>query len=170
MLFRSPLQYGDVSYGVLVVVLRADATLAEPEQRVLSAVAQSTAMALHDLTSQRLLGSDDVIELSFSLAGNDPFFIDLSNVLDTEFDHAGTITRDDGQTTLFFETEADPDTVVDAAEARADVLACTPVTAGDGRTVVEFTRARRHAPRRPRPLCRGLPPSRRTTSSVRRRG
>ena len=134
-----PLQYGDVSYGVLVVVLRAAATLAEPEQRVLSAVAQSTAMALHDLTSQRLLGSDDVIELSFSLAGDEPFSVGLSDALGTEFVHAGTITRDDGETTFFFETDADPGAVVEAAEARPDILACTPVTTGDGRTVVEFT-------------------------------
>ncbi|WP_164471601.1 bacterio-opsin activator domain-containing protein [Halosimplex salinum] len=134
-----PLQYGDVNYGVLVVVLRSEATLAEPEQRVLSAVAQSTAMALHDLTSQRLLGSDEVIELSFSLAGDDPFFVGLSDVLGAEFTHAGTITRDEGKTTFFFETDADPDAVVDAASVRGDVAACTPVTTGDGRTVVEFT-------------------------------
>jgi len=133
-----PLRYGDVSYGVLVVVLRADATFPEPEQRALSAVARSAAMALHDLTSQRLLGSDEVTELAFSLAGEDPFFIGLSDALDAEFVHVGTVTRANGSTTLFFETNADPDAVVDAAEARDAVVECTPVTAGDGRTVVEF--------------------------------
>ncbi|MFC7196776.1 bacterio-opsin activator domain-containing protein [Halosimplex aquaticum] len=134
-----PLRYGDVSYGVLAVVLRADASLSEPEERVLSAVAQSTAMALHDLTSQRLLGSDDVTELTFSLSGADPFFVDLSAELDAEFVHAGTVTREEGPTTLFFETDADPDAVVEAAASREDVLGCTAVTSGDGRSVVEFT-------------------------------
>ena len=134
-----PLQYGDVSYGVLVVVLRADATLSETESRVLSAVAQSTAMALQNLTSQRLLSSDDVIELEFSLAGDEPFFVGLSAALDAEFVHAGTITRDDGPTTFFFETDGDPEAVVAAADDRSEILACTPVTTGEGRAVVEFT-------------------------------
>mgnify|MGYP000023552198 CR=1 FL=1 len=134
-----PLQFGDVSYGVLVVVLRADATFSETEARVLSAVAQSTAMALQNLTSQRLLSSDDVIELEFSLAGEEPFFVGLSGELDAELVHAGTITRDDGPTTFFFETDADPDAVVTAAEQRPEILACVPVTTGEGRAVVEFT-------------------------------
>ncbi|MFB6140799.1 MAG: bacterio-opsin activator domain-containing protein [Halosimplex sp.] len=133
-----PLRYGDVSYGVLVVVLRAEATLSESERRVLSAVAQSTAMALHVLTSQRLLGSDDVTELAFSLSGSEPFFVGLSAELDAEFAHVGTITRDAGPTTFFFETDADPDAVAAAAEGRPEVETCTPVTTGDGRTVVEF--------------------------------
>ena len=134
-----PLQYGDVSYGVLVVGLRPDARLPEPEQRVLAAVAQSTAMALHALTSQRLLGSDDVTELAFSLAGADPFFVGLSAALDAEFVHTGTVTREAGPTTFFFETDADSEAVAEAAAARDDVVECTPVTAGDGRSVVEFT-------------------------------
>ncbi|WP_436925588.1 bacterio-opsin activator domain-containing protein [Halosimplex amylolyticum] len=134
-----PLRYGDVNYGVLVVVLRAGASLSEPEERVLAAVAQSTAMALHVLTSRRLLGSDDVSELTFSLAGDEPFFVGLSAALDAEFVHSGTITREAGPTTLFFETDADPDAVVEAAAARADVRGCTPVTSGDGRAILEFT-------------------------------
>ncbi|WP_082223243.1 bacterio-opsin activator domain-containing protein [Halosimplex carlsbadense] len=134
-----PLQYGDVGYGVLVVGLRPDARFPEPEQRVLAAVAQSTAMALHALTSQRLLGSDDVTELAFSLAGDAPFFVGLSAELDAEFVHTGTVTREAGPTTFFFETDADPDSVVEAAAAREDVIGCTPVTSGDGRSVVEFT-------------------------------
>ncbi|QLH76095.1 PAS domain-containing protein [Halosimplex rubrum] len=134
-----PLQYGDVSYGVLVVGLRTGADLPEPEQRVLAAVAQSTAMALHALTSQRLLGSDDVTELAFSLTGEDPFFVGLSAALDAEFVHTGTVTREAGATTFFFETDAEPEAVVEAASAREDVTACTPVTTSDGRSVVEFT-------------------------------
>jgi len=134
-----PLQYGDVSYGVLVVGLRPDADLPEPEQRVLAAVAQSTAMALHALTSQRLLGSDDVTELAFSLTGDDPFFVGLSADLGAEFVHTGTVSREAGTTTFFFETDADPDAVAEAATTRSDVTDCTPVTASDGRSVVEFS-------------------------------
>ncbi len=134
-----PLQYGDVGYGVLVVALRPEADLPEPEQRVLAAVAQSTAMALHALTSQRLLGSDDVTELAFSLTGDDPFFVGLSGELGAEFVHTGTVTRDAGPTTFFFETDADPEAVAEAAARREAVTDCTSVTAGDGRAVVEFS-------------------------------
>jgi len=138
-----PLQYGDVNYGVLVVALGADATLSEPERRVLSAVGQSTAMALHDLTSQRLLTSDEVIELEFVLdsgGGEDtaPFFVDLSRRLDATFAHVGTVARDDGPTTLFFETDADPDTVESALADGSEAVSVTTVTSETGRSVLEF--------------------------------
>ena len=146
-----PLQYGDVSYGVLVVALGAGAELSEPERRVLSAVGQSTAMALHTLTSQRLLTSDEVIELEFSFAGSasdadptavdgrEPFFVTLSGRLDASFTHLGTVARDDGPTTLFFETNADPDAVADVLAGRTDEVKVTPVTTEGGRSVLEFT-------------------------------
>ena len=139
-----PLQYGDVNYGVLVVALGAEATLTEPERRVLSAVGQSTAMALHDLTSQRLLTSDEVIELEFVLdsgGGEDtaPFFVDLSRRLDATFTHVGTVARDDGPTTLFFETDADPDAVDTAIADGSEAVRVTTVTSEAGRSVLEFT-------------------------------
>jgi PAS domain S-box-containing protein len=139
-----PLQYGDVGYGVLVVALEAGATLSEPERRVLSAVGQSTAMALHDLTSQRLLTSDEVIELEFALdsgGGADaaPFFVDLSRRLDATFTHVGTVARDDGPTTLFFETDADPEAVDAALADGSEAVRVTTVTAEAGRSVLEFT-------------------------------
>ncbi|PSP65678.1 hypothetical protein BRC70_09575, partial [Halobacteriales archaeon QH_6_68_27] len=122
-----PLQYGDVGYGVLVVALEAGTRLSEPERRVLSAVGQSTAMALHGLTSQRLLASDEVIELEFafsSVAGDResgaPFFVDLSGELGASFTHVGTVARDDGPTTLFFETDADPEAVGAALSDRPE--------------------------------------------------
>ncbi|MFB6152378.1 MAG: bacterio-opsin activator domain-containing protein [Haloarculaceae archaeon] len=131
------LQYGDVGYGVLVVALRAGNRLSEPEQRVLSAVGRTTAMALHDLASQRLLASDEVIELEFSLSGREPFFVALSADLDAAFTHVGTVTRDGGPATLFFETDGDADAVADALDGSD--IAVTPVTTGDGRPVLEFT-------------------------------
>jgi len=142
-----PLQYGDVGYGVLAVGLASGATLSQPEQRVLSAVGRSTAMALHDLTSQQLLGSDQVTELVFSLSGSDPFFVGLSGDLDAEFVHAGTVTREEGATTFFFETDADPDVVGAFVADYDEVKAYAPVTIGGstddgdtaGRSVVEFT-------------------------------
>ena len=141
-----PLQYGDVGYGVLVVALEAGASLSEPERRVLSAIGQSTAMALHDLTSQRLLASDEVIELEFALSSvagggesGAPFFVDLSGELGASFTHVGTVARDDGPTTLFFETDADPEAVGAALSDRPEEVTVTPVTTGDGRSVLEFT-------------------------------
>jgi len=148
-----PLQYGDVSYGVLAVGLAPDATLSQPEQRVLSAVGRSTAMALHDLTSQQLLGSDQVTELVFSLSGTDPFFLGLSTDLDAEFVHTGTVTREEGSTTFFFETDADPEALEATVADYDEVAAYAPVTVSDdaggsadsgrggsgGRSVVEFT-------------------------------
>jgi len=147
-----PLRYGDVGYGVLVVALEAGAELSEPERRVLSAVGQSTAMALHTLTSQRLLTSDEVIELEFSFAGTagdadaadgfdetEPFFVDFSRRFDASFVHVGTVARDDGPTTLFFETDADPDAVATSLDGGTDEVSVTPVTTGDGRSVLEFT-------------------------------
>jgi PAS domain S-box-containing protein len=142
-----PLQYGDVGYGVLAVGLAPSATLSQPEQRVLSAVGRSTAMALHDLTSQQLLGSDQVTELVFSLSGTDPFFVGLSGDLDAEFVHAGTVTREEGATTFFFETNAESEAVEAAVADHDEVLAYAPVTVGGstddgdngGRSVVEFT-------------------------------
>jgi len=133
-----PLQYGDVGYGVLVVALRAGARLSQPERRVLSAVGTSTAMALHDLTSQRLLASDDVIELEFALNGSEPFFVGLSGVLGASFGHVGTVARDDGPTTLFFESDADPDAVAATLEDRGDGTTVTAVTTGDDRSILEF--------------------------------
>jgi PAS domain S-box-containing protein len=139
-----PLQYGDVSYGVLVVALEAGASLSEPERRVLSAVGQSTAMALHDLTSQRLLASDEVIELEFILdssGGEDsaPFFVALSRRLDAAFTHVGTVARDEGPTTLFFQTGADPGDVDAVLDGGDDVVDVATVTSGANRSVLEFT-------------------------------
>ena len=133
-----PLTYGDVSYGVLAVGIAPATTLRQVEQRVLSAVGRSTAMALHDLTSQQLLSSDEVIELVFALSGTEPFFVGLSKELDCEFAHAGTVTREEGPTTFFFETDADPEAVGAAATGYEGVADCALVSTSEGRSVVEF--------------------------------
>jgi PAS domain S-box-containing protein len=132
-----PLRYGDVNYGLLVVGVSAGASLTEPEQRVLSTVGRTTTMALHSLTSQRLLASDAVTEFEFSLAGDDPFFVGLSRALDATFVHVGTVARDDGPTTLFFETDADPDTVAAKLADRPGIEVTTVAT--DDRSLLEFT-------------------------------
>jgi len=133
-----PLAYGDVRYGVLAVGLESDA-VPQSERRVLAAIGRSTAMALHVLTSQQLLSSDEVIELSFSLSGAAPFVVGLSADLGTEFVHVGTVTREQDATTLFFETDADPAAVEAAVDDYDSVAAYAPVTTGEGRSVVEFT-------------------------------
>jgi len=133
-----PLAYGDVRYGVLAVGLESDA-VPQSERRVLAAIGRSTAMALHVLTSQQLLSSDEVIELSFSLSGAAPFVVGLSADLGTEFVHVGTVTREQDATTLFFETDADPAAVEAVVDDYDSVAAYTSVTTGEGRSVVEFT-------------------------------
>jgi PAS domain S-box-containing protein len=132
-----PLLYGDVTYGVLVVGFRAGASLSEAERRILSTVGRSTSMALHTLTSQRLLASDAVTELEFSLTGDDPFFVGLSGTLDASVVHVGTVARDDEPTMLFFETDADPEAVTSEMAGRQG-LDVTPVTTGDP-SLLEFT-------------------------------
>ena len=133
-----PLRYGDVGYGVLVVGIEAGTTFSEPEQRVLSAVGRSATMAFHDLTSQRLLASDEVTELEFGLTGEEPFFVALSSALDTSFVHVGTVSREAGPTTLFFETDADPEAVASVLDGRDEEVSVTPVTTDDDRSVLEF--------------------------------
>jgi PAS domain S-box-containing protein len=134
-----PLTYGDVTYGVLAVALRAGSTLSELERRVLSAVGRSTAMALHTLTSQRLLTSDEVTELEFALSGVEPFFVGLSGKLNASFVHVGTVVRGDDASTLFFETDADPEAVADALGSRPEEASVQSVTDRDDWSVLEFT-------------------------------
>jgi len=134
-----PLGSDDVQYGVLVVYVRDGRSLGDHERTVLSAVGRSTATALNALTSQRLLSSDEVMELEFELTGDPPVVVGLSEALGATFAHAGTVTREDGPTTLFFETDADPEAVAATLAERDSPVESTTVTDGDDIAVIELT-------------------------------
>ncbi|MFB6361275.1 MAG: bacterio-opsin activator domain-containing protein [Halobacteriales archaeon] len=133
-----PLQYGDATFGVLVVVAQ-DEVFDEHERGILGAIGNVMATALNAITTQQRLHSDEVIECEFALGGREPFIVSLSGKLSCRFDLVGTVAGEHEYTGLFFETS---DTTYEAIEAaltdHGTDITCRLIASDERRSVVEF--------------------------------
>jgi len=133
-----PLVYGDTRYGVLTVYAARD-TLDERELSVLGVLARVASTAINAIEGRRILTSDRVVELELALSDEGLFFRDIAAALDCTFQYEGSIYGDEGAVTMLFVVRgADPEAVLEHAEAHEGVRSVTHVSDGDDGDVFEF--------------------------------
>ncbi|WP_169302404.1 bacterio-opsin activator domain-containing protein [Halorientalis salina] len=121
-----PLAYKDTQYGVMSVYTTDPDTFNAHEQAVLSALGRAIANAYNAIETGRILGTDQVIELQFTVGDDALLFNRIATAVDCELSYAGSVYQPDGSLRLFAETTgAAADAVLSAAEdAGVETAAC----------------------------------------------
>ncbi len=117
-----PLVYQDTRYGVLTVYSEKENALNDREIVVLQALARAAATAINALERGRLIGSDDIIELSFEIQDRELFIVDLATRFNTEVEFNGSIYRENGSLRMFFTTDIKPEQVTESLAEHTDVI------------------------------------------------
>jgi len=133
-----PLVYGETTYGVLSVYTSDETTLNDHEQAVLGAIGRATATAINALERGRLIASDSVTRVEIRSHDRGLFFVDLSARTGGSFSYNGSVYRDDGSVLLFFESDADAETVVEAVADYPHIVSVDSLYEYDGQTLFEF--------------------------------
>ncbi|WP_227377227.1 bacterio-opsin activator domain-containing protein [Haladaptatus halobius] len=111
-----PLSYGDTTYGVLVVYASQSALVGEREQAIFAELGETIGHAINAAESRKLLHTDQVLELEFSLTESDAFFFTVSDELECTITLDGVVPSSDG-TLLFYvsATDVTPDQLLERA-------------------------------------------------------
>ncbi len=116
-----PIGYGETTYGVLVVYATEPTVVGERERDVFSELGETIGHAINAVESKKLLYSDRVLELEFSLTNTGSFFVTTSAELECSFILDGVVPSTDG-TYIFYVTASDvpPERILErAAESPA---------------------------------------------------
>jgi HTH-type transcriptional regulator, bacterioopsin transcriptional activator and related proteins len=101
-----PLSYGDTTYGVLVVYASQSALVGEREQAIFAELGETIGHAINAAESRKLLHTDQVLELEFSLTETDAFFFTVSDELECTITLDGVVPSSDG-TLLYYVSATD---------------------------------------------------------------
>ncbi|WP_227375919.1 bacterio-opsin activator domain-containing protein [Haladaptatus halobius] len=101
-----PIEYGDTTYGVVVVYASQPELVGEPEQTVFAELGETIGHAINAAENKKLLHTDQVLELEFSLTGTDAFFFTVSDEHECTITLDGVVPSADG-TLLFYVTATD---------------------------------------------------------------
>jgi PAS domain S-box-containing protein len=137
-----PLIYRSTCHGVLAVYAADRAVFDDQERAVLEALGRSVATGLSALESRELIASDTVVGVECELADPELFPAVLAERAACRLTYRGSAPQDDDSRPLFFETEADPAAVADAAAGLADVAGVESLGEGAARGTVVEIRAR----------------------------
>jgi len=96
-----PLTYKDAGYGVLCVYARDADAFADREQVVLTALGRAVGNAVNAIESGRILSTDRVVELEFTVRDSDLLFGRLSARTDAELELTGSVHESDGSLRLY---------------------------------------------------------------------
>ncbi|WP_181691386.1 bacterio-opsin activator domain-containing protein [Natronomonas sp. LN261] len=95
-----PLRYRDADYGVLVVYVSQSAPLDDHETAVFEALGRVIGTGINALQNQRLLATDEYLELTFTGRPPAPVPAELAAQADCEITYRGAVSRSDGQFVL----------------------------------------------------------------------
>ncbi|WP_415378535.1 bacterio-opsin activator domain-containing protein [Halosimplex sp. TS25] len=133
-----PLTYKDASYGVLCVYAPTTDAFADREQVVLSALGRAVANAVNAIESGRILSTDRVVELEFTVRDSDLLFGRLSARTDAALELTGSVHESDGSLRLYVAaTGADADELESALAADDAVASATTIVDHDGDVLFE---------------------------------
>ncbi|MFB6087513.1 MAG: bacterio-opsin activator domain-containing protein, partial [Haloarculaceae archaeon] len=138
-LIAVPLTYKDANYGVLTVYAAAPDAFAEREQVVLAALGRAVANAINAIESGRILTTNRVIELEFTVQDADLLFSRLSARVDAPLELTGSVHQSDGNLRLYVTTGGDADEVLDVLDGDDAVLDAGVIVDHDGELLVEIT-------------------------------
>jgi PAS domain S-box-containing protein len=86
-----PLTYRDTCYGAMAVYADGEGAFDERERTVLGALGRAMATAINAQESQRMLSTDDVVELDVAVRDPSLFFVAMSRELDCEVEFVGAV-------------------------------------------------------------------------------
>jgi len=114
-----PLRYREADYGVLVVYVSRAESLDDHETAVFEAIGRMIGTGVNAIQNQRLLATDEYLELTFSGRPPGPVLAELAAEAGCEITYRGAVSRSDGQFVLSaLVSGAD----IDALEAAAGTL------------------------------------------------
>jgi len=132
-----PLRYGNTAYGALLVHADTMGTFNEREAAVLESLGRMIATAFNAHESKRILTTDSVVEIEFSVRDRAFFFVDLSARTGSTLEYAGSVYRE-GVPITFFTTDGDPETVAEMASESPEITEAIVMGDGKGSTLLEF--------------------------------
>ena len=133
-----PLQYREAEYGVLVVYATSSRTLDDHEKTVFEALGRVIGTGINALQNQRLLATDEYLELVFSGGPPGPMLVELAAEADCEITYKGAVSRPDGRLVLsVLAAGADIDVLRDTADAMDDPPELNLVAAYDDSCLLE---------------------------------
>jgi len=134
-----PLRYRDAEYGVLVVYVSQSAPLDDHETAVFEALGRVIGTGLNALQNQRLLATDEYLELTFTGRPPAPAPAELAAQADSEVTYRGAVSRSDGQFVLSaLVSGADFADVEEAAETLSRPPSVSLVASYDDACLVEI--------------------------------
>lgn len=114
-----PLRYREADYGVLVVYVSRAESLDDHETAIFGAIGRMIGTGINAIQNQRLLATDEYLELTFSGRPPGPVLAELAAEAGCEITYRGAVSRSDGQFVLSaLVSGAD----IDALEAAAGTL------------------------------------------------
>ncbi|WP_436923360.1 bacterio-opsin activator domain-containing protein [Halosimplex amylolyticum] len=133
-----PLTYKDASYGVLCVYAPTTDAFADREQVVLSALGRAVANAVNAIESGRILSTDRVVELEFTVRDSDLLFGRLSVQTDATLELTGSVHESDGSLRLYVAASgADADELESVLAGDDAVTSATTIVDHDGDVLFE---------------------------------
>ena len=116
-----PIRYREAEYGVLVVYAARSRTLDDHETAVFEALGRVIGTGINALQNQRLLATDEYLELVFNGGPPGPVLLELAAEAGCEITYKGAVSRTDGRFVLSaLVSGADIEAVRNAADAMAE--------------------------------------------------
>ncbi|QLH84862.1 bacterio-opsin activator domain-containing protein [Halosimplex pelagicum] len=137
-LIAVPLTYKDASYGVLCVYAPEADAFADREQVVLDALGRAVANAVNAIESGRILSTDRVVELEFTVRDDDLLFNRLSGRTDATYELTGSVHESDGSVRLYVAASGADAEEIESTLAGDDGVAASSIIADhDGDVLFE---------------------------------
>lgn len=133
-----PIRYREAEYGVLVVYANQFETLDDHEIAVFEALGRVIGTGINALQNQRLLATDEYLELLFTGCTPGPILVELATEADCEVTYKGAVSRTDGRFVLSaLVSGVDIETVRAAAESLPESPEINLVAAYDDGCLIE---------------------------------
>ena len=137
-----PLRYRDADYGVLVVYASRAGSLDDHETAVFEALGRVIGTGINALQNQRLLATDEYIELTFTGSPPSPVVAELADRAGCEVTYRGAVSRSDGKFVLsVLASGVDPEAIEEAAKTLADPPEVRTVAPYDDACLLEIVPA-----------------------------
>ena len=134
-----PIRYSGANYGVLTVYTARGDAFDVHEETILGSLGKLVGTGINALENQRLLTTDEFLELTFESAVPGPFFVELARRADCTLRYNGAVTEADGGYLLSFVADgATADAVVAAGAGLDGVADVMPVATYDDSCLVEI--------------------------------
>ncbi|SEP61954.1 bacterio-opsin activator domain-containing protein [Natrinema salaciae] len=104
-----PLTYGDVTYGVLVVLADESGAFDERERFVLESLAETIATAMNALEVRRMLTTETVVSIELTIEDPSLFVTRVADAVDAAISYRGLTTDADGTPLCFLHADREID-------------------------------------------------------------